>query len=102
MGTAAAGVAASPSLSGDYAPLNKESFLKNTFASRGYQTIYGKELLARWKERNLCSANDRLCEEAVWLTQNILLGSHRDMEQIAEAIRKIQAHAGELVSKVKG
>lgn len=88
--------------SGGYAPLNKEPFLKNTFASRGYQTIYGKELLARWEERNQCPANDRLCEEAVWLTQTMLLGSHRDMDQIAEAIRKIQAHAGELANKVKG
>ena len=27
----------------------------------------------------------------------MLLGSKTDMEQIAEAIRKVQAHAGELV-----
>jgi dTDP-4-amino-4,6-dideoxygalactose transaminase len=80
--------------SGGYSPLNKEPFLKNTFDSRGFQAIYSKERLARWKQRNQCPANDRLCEEAVWFTQNMLLGARGEMEQIAEAVRKIRAHAG--------
>jgi dTDP-4-amino-4,6-dideoxygalactose transaminase len=82
--------------SGGYSPLNKEPVLKNTFHSRGYQAIYAKERIARWEERNQCPENDRLCEEAVWLTQNMLLGAGSEMEQIAEAVRKIQAHAGDL------
>jgi dTDP-4-amino-4,6-dideoxygalactose transaminase len=87
--------------SGGYAPLNREPFLKQTFNSRGYQAIYAKERIARWEERNQCPANDRLCEEAVWFTQNMLLGGRREMEQIAEAVRKIQIHAGELAAKMK-
>ncbi|MBI4220304.1 MAG: DegT/DnrJ/EryC1/StrS family aminotransferase, partial [Chloroflexi bacterium] len=82
--------------SGGYAPLNKEPFLKNTLQSRGFQAIYSRERLARWEERNHCPENGRLCEEAVWFTQGMLLGSRRDMEQIAEAVRKIHASAGEL------
>jgi perosamine synthetase len=84
--------------SGGYAPLNKEPYLKNTFNSRGYQAIYAKERIARWEEQNQCPENDRLCEEGVWFTQNMLLGARREMEQIAEAIRKIQAHAGALLA----
>jgi perosamine synthetase len=87
--------------SGGYSPLNKEPFLKNTFLSRGYQTIYGKERIKAWEDRNQCPANDRLCEEAVWFTQNMLLGAKPEMEQIAEAVRKIQTHAGELAVKSK-
>ncbi|HLJ17524.1 MAG TPA: DegT/DnrJ/EryC1/StrS family aminotransferase [Bryobacteraceae bacterium] len=82
--------------SAGYAPLNKDQFLKRTFATRGFQTIYGKERLARWEQNNNCPANDRLCSEAVWFTQNMLLGPRSDMDQIADAIRKIQHHAGEL------
>jgi perosamine synthetase len=82
--------------SGGYAPLNKEPFLKNVLHSRGYQAIYSRERLARWEERNHCPANDRLCQEAVWFTQTMLLDTRRGMEQIAEAIRKIQTHAREL------
>ncbi len=77
-----------------YSPLNKEPFLKNTFDSRAYRSIYPAKQLAEWFERNQCPANDRLCEEAVWFTQTMLLGTREDMDQIAEAVRKIQSQAG--------
>lgn len=82
--------------SGGYAPLNKEPFLADTMNSKAYKTIYSARRLARWTERNQCPVNDRLCEEAVWFTQTMLLGTKRDMEQIAEAIRKIHKQSGEL------
>lgn len=38
-----------------------------------------------------CPVAERVCaEEAVWLTQSMLLGSREDMDDIAAAIRKIQ------------
>ena len=83
--------------SGGYYPLNKEPFLKNAFAGRGFQTIYSKQRLARWDDQNHMPANDKLCTEAVWLTQNMLIGPRRDMDQVAEAVRKIREHAGELL-----
>jgi dTDP-4-amino-4,6-dideoxygalactose transaminase len=82
--------------SGGYTPLNKEPFLKNVFQSRAYRTIFPSARLKEWEERNLCPANDRLCEEAVWLTQNMLLTGKSDMDQIAEAVRKIQGQAAAL------
>lgn len=85
-----------PAQSG-YAPLNKEPFIKDTLRSRGYAAIYSVERIARWDERNQCPQNEKLCDEAVWFTQTMLLGTRRDMEQIAEAVRKIHAHAQDLV-----
>jgi dTDP-4-amino-4,6-dideoxygalactose transaminase len=82
--------------SGGYTPLDKEPFVKATLASRGYRKIFPPETLAAWEERNRCPANDRLCEEAVWLTQTMLLGPRRDMDDIVSAIRRIQASAAEL------
>jgi dTDP-4-amino-4,6-dideoxygalactose transaminase len=83
--------------SGGYTPLNKEPFLKHTFDSRAYRAIYPDKQLAAWTERNHCPANDKLCEEAVWFTQTMLLGPREDMDQIADAVRKIQRQAGALV-----
>jgi dTDP-4-amino-4,6-dideoxygalactose transaminase len=88
----AEGVPASPG----YGPLNKEPFLKHTLESRGYQRLFSAKELARWQERNQCPENDKLCQEAVWLTQNMLIGDRTDMDQVADAIRKIRAHAAEL------
>lgn len=84
--------------SGGYTPLNKEPFLKNTFGSRAFRSIYSADDLARYEERNRCPANDRLCEEAVWMFQTMLLGTRSDMDQIAEAVRKIQSQAALLAS----
>src|ERR1700722_15688223 len=82
--------------SGGYTPLNKEPFLKHTFDSRAYRAIYPDSRLAQWGERHQCPANDKLCEEAVWFTQTMMLGPREDMDQIAEAVRKIQRQAGTL------
>ena len=85
--------------SGGYTPLNKEPFLKHTFDSRAYRAIYPAKQLAEWTERNHCPANDKLCEEAVWFTQTMLLGPRDDIDQIAAAIRKIQGQAATLVER---
>ena len=83
---------------GGYSPLNKERFIKRTLNSRVYRTMYSERQIAEWEERNACPENDKLCEEAVWFFQTMLIGPRRDMDDIADAIRKIQKHAGELQS----
>jgi dTDP-4-amino-4,6-dideoxygalactose transaminase len=82
--------------SAGYTPLNRQPFVAATLASRAYQRLYPKQVLAGWEERSRCPANDGLCEEAVWLTQTMLLGPRQDMDDIAAAVRKIQASAAEL------
>ena len=84
--------------SGGYHPLNKTPFVRNTAHSKFYKRIFPAKVLAEWEDRNQCPANDRLCEEAVWFTQPMLLATHTDMDQIAEAIRKIRSQAGKLRS----
>lgn len=83
--------------SGGYTPLNKEPFLKNTLQSRAYRAIYSAKEIAGYDERNHCPANDQLCQEAVWLTQTMLLGPRQDMDDIAAAVRKTHSQASALV-----
>jgi dTDP-4-amino-4,6-dideoxygalactose transaminase len=80
-----------------YTPLNKQQFIEASLNSGAFRKIYTEQELARYRERNHCPENDRLCGEAVWFFQTMLLGTRQDMDQIAEAIRKIQQHAEELV-----
>jgi hypothetical protein len=81
---------------GGYSPLNTQPFLKAVLESRGYGRLFPAARLKQWREQNQCPANDRLCGQAVWLTQTMLIGPRGDMEEIAAAVRKIQAHAAEL------
>jgi dTDP-4-amino-4,6-dideoxygalactose transaminase len=85
-----------PASSG-YSPLNTQQYLTAVIESRGYKRLFSAARLKQWQEQNHCPQNDKLCSQAVWFTQNMLLGSRSDMDQIAEAIRKIQVHAADLL-----
>jgi len=80
-----------------YSPLNKQPFLEDVFSTSGFKAIYSKARLDKWREQNQCPQNDRLCDEGVWIVQTMLLGPRQDMEDIAEAIRKVQIAAPQLV-----
>src|ERR1017187_10075278 len=82
--------------SGGYSPLNTQAFLRDALHTRGYHRIFSAKEMAMWEERNRCPANDGLCEEAVWFVQTMLLAPRKSMEQIAEAILKIQKHASDV------
>jgi hypothetical protein len=41
-----------------------------------------------------CPVAEDLCERTVWLTQNLLLGDHEDMDDIVAAVVKIQTAVG--------
>ncbi|HUU29559.1 MAG TPA: DegT/DnrJ/EryC1/StrS family aminotransferase [archaeon] len=79
-------------------PLNKAQFIEKRLNSRSYQAIYSRERLDKYRKENLCPENDKLCEETgLWLYQSVLLGTKKDMEDIAEAIVKIQKNSAKLV-----
>jgi dTDP-4-amino-4,6-dideoxygalactose transaminase len=84
--------------SGGYTPLNTQPYLKDTFTSKNYRKMYPEEMLDmdKYNEQNQCPQNDRLCDEAVWFTQNMLLGTRQDMSDIASAIEKIQKNAEQI------
>lgn len=85
--------------SSGYIPLNTQPFIKDTFGSTNFKKIYPKEMLDinSYNERNKCPLNDKLCaEEAVWFTQNMLLGTKEDMASIAGAIEKVHKNAEQI------
>ena len=52
--------------------------------------------------KNQCPNTDKLCnEEAIWLSQSMLLGSQSDMDDIANAVKKIHQNA-EVLRDYKG
>ncbi len=89
--------------SSGYAPLNKMPYLNNAFQSKNFQKMYPKEMLNfdAYLENNQCPLNDKLCdEEAVWLSQKLLLAGKSDMDEIAQAIDKIKKNAGVIKNQI--
>ena len=83
-------------LSGGYDPLNRAAFLENSWASRAFRAVYSERQIDEWRERNRTPVNDALCGRAFWFGQTTLLGSKKDMEQIAEAFRRVGKNAAEI------
>ncbi len=90
--------------SAGYSELNKMPYLKNAFESKYFQKFYPTERLnyEKYAQANKCPLNEKLCnEEAVWISQSLLLSSKSDLDKIAGAIEKIQKHAELIVAKTK-
>ena len=85
------------SASTGYGKLNRDPYVLALAENKHFLKIYGEKTMKQWLERNQCPQNDKLTsEQSLWFTQSMLLGTRQDMEQIAEAVRKIQKNAKEL------
>lgn len=79
--------------SSGYTPLDQSDHVLALANNPHYQRIYGKDFMAQWIESNRCPVNDQLCQQAVWLSQNVLLGKRSDMERIADSVAAIRSQA---------
>ena len=80
-----------------YGRLNRDPYVLALGQNPHYLKIYGEKVMKQWLERNQCPQNDKLTsEQSLWFTQNMLLGPRTNMDQIAEAVRKIQKYAVQL------
>lgn len=79
-----------------YGKMNISDYVTGLAQNPHYLKVYGEKTMKEWLERSLCPENDKLTEEALWFFQYMLLGTKDDMEQIANAIRKIQKYAKKL------
>lgn len=74
-----------------------DGLLDEAIASRGFRRLWSPERLKAYRDsfREL-KGNKLVCDTTVAMTQNLLLGDRRDMDDIAEAIVKIRAHSAAL------
>jgi len=74
---------------GGYGPQNKDGLIEEALNSESYKRLYSPRRLKKYREENHYPNNDQLCREAVWLGQEMLLGTRADMDDIADAIVKV-------------
>lgn len=81
-----------------YIPLYKYHFFRH-FAEKvkAYDAIYKGLVDYSAAECPVC---ERVCDnEAVWLMQETFLGTKQDMDDVAEAVRKVQKYADEAIER---
>ena len=72
-----------------YGQQNKDGLIEEALNSKGYKRLFSEKRLNQWREENVLPGNDKLAREAVTFTQNILLGTKSDMDDIVNAVTKI-------------
>ena len=74
-----------------------DGLLDEAITSRGYQRLFSAARLKDYRDSfQELKGNRQACTTTVALPQNLLLAKRREMDQIIEAIRKIQLHGGKL------
>jgi perosamine synthetase len=74
-----------------------DGLLDEATSSRGFKRLFPAERLKTYLASfDSLKGNKQVCETTVTLSQRLLLGESRDIDAIAEAIRKIQVHSASL------
>ena len=74
-----------------------DGLLDEAIASRGFKRLFSAARLKAYRDSlHELKGNRQVCETTVAISQNMLLADRTNMDQILEAIRKIQAHTAEL------
>lgn len=82
--------------SGGYGPQYNDGLIEAALNSKNFKRSFSKARLDKYRKELHYPDNDQLCKEAVWFTQNLLLGTKRDIGDIADAILKIYENRDKL------
>jgi len=82
--------------SGGYGPQYRDGLIEAALNSKNFKRSFPKKRLDRYRQELNYPSNDQLCEEAVWLSQRMLLTEKRDMDDIADAILKVYENRDKL------
>ncbi|MEN6425473.1 MAG: DegT/DnrJ/EryC1/StrS family aminotransferase [Phycisphaerales bacterium] len=83
--------------SGGYGPQYNDGLIEAALTSKNFKRAFSKARLDSYREGLHYPGNDQLCKEAVWISQNMLLTSKSDMDDIANAIAKVYENRDKLV-----
>jgi len=74
-----------------------DGLLDEAIASRGFKRLWSAERLKAYRDSfQELKGNKQVCETTVAMTQNMLLADRSALDDILEAIRKIQVHSAAL------
>lgn len=78
--------------------LHLHPFIDTYLNLRGFQKIFTRERLEKYRKENLCPVNEKIGRETgLSMGQRTFLGTKKDMEDIVTAIVKIQKYSSKLL-----
>ncbi|MCL2117707.1 MAG: hypothetical protein FWH27_04675 [Planctomycetaceae bacterium] len=72
-------------------------YVRKTYEGRAASRVYSRKAMDDYVERvGTFPSMNRLCSEALWLSQTMMIGPRSNMDIIAEATRRIHKNAAEI------
>ena len=84
------------SCSAGYSTGDWTNYVKSIYSTPAAKRVYSDQALNDWTERTSLPNLEKLCAQAVWFSQTQMLSERSNMDAFADALRRIQQHAGEL------
>ena len=77
---------------------NREGCIEAALNSKTFQAIYSKQRIRDYRDGLSCPESEQLVEEILGFSHRMLLGSKKDMDDIADAVGKIYENRKELIT----
>jgi perosamine synthetase len=77
---------------------NREGTIEEALRSKTYRAIYSARRIKDYRDRLACPEAEQLVKEIIGISQNVLLGSKRDMDDIVDAFQKVYESRKRLIA----
>ena len=68
---------------------NREGTIEGALRSKTYRAIYSSKRIKDYRDRLSCPEAERLVKEIIGISQNVLLGTKQDMDDIVAVFQKV-------------
>lgn len=77
---------------------NREGSIEGVLNSKTFKAIYSEQRIKDYRERLSCPEVEQLVKETVGFSQNMLLGTKEDMDDVVDGVQKVYENRKKLVA----
>ena len=77
---------------------NREGTIEGALSSKTFKAIYSEKRIRDYRDRLPCPEAEQLVKETVGFSQNVLLGTKEDMDDVVDGVQKVYENRKELIA----
>ena len=77
---------------------NREGSIEGVLKSKTFKAIYSEKRIKDYRDRLSCPEVEQLVKETAGFSQNLLLGTKQDMDNIIDAVQKVYENRKALIA----
>ena len=77
---------------------NREGTIEGALSSKTFKAIYSEKRIRDYRDRLSCPEAEQLVKETVGFSQNVLLGTKEDMDDVVDGVQKVYENRKQLIA----